>query len=323
MAILFTILLAMSIMSWGYVIYSSVGGKILEHIVPLSIGIFSTLSVVIISFAISIFVVRTINHISSSAASIVNTEDFSRRIKSISNWDDLSNLSSVLNILFGSIDTLLKDIKSVTDNIAHDLKTPLTRLKNKLENIHETNPNKEILDAMDECDKLLEVFNSLLKLNRLEHGREKLQKKRIEISYLINDATELYTPILEEKNITIKSQLAQKTLNIDKNLIFQSIVNILDNCYKYSGENTCVSIKGFIKGSSYNLKISDSGNGVNSDNSDKIFERFFREDTSRTQVGNGLGLALVKNIIELHGGSIEAKANIPQGLTMTIKLPLH
>lgn len=175
---------------------------------------------------------------------------------------------------------------------------------------------------MDECDKLLEVFNSLLKLNRLEHGRENFKKAyRNILSYKWCDWT-LYTNF-RGKNITIKSQLAQKTLNIDKNLIFQSIVNILDNCYKYSGENTCVSIKGFIKGSSYNLKISDSGNGVNSDNSDKIFERFFREDTSRTQVGNGLGLALVKNIIELHGGSIEAKANIPQGLTMTIKLPLH
>lgn len=323
MAILFTVLLAMSIISWGYVIYSSVGSKILEHIVPLSIGIFSTLSVVIISFAISVFVVRTINHISSSAASIVNTEDFSRRIETISNWDDLSNLSNMLNILFGSIDALLNDIKSVTDNIAHDLKTPLTRLRNKLESIHEANPNQETQEAVDECDKLLEIFNSLLRLNRLEHGREKLQKKRIEISQLANDAIELYAPVLEDKNISIKSQITHKSLNVDKNLIFQSIVNILDNCYKYAGENTYISINGFIEGSSYNLEISDLGSGINSANIEKIFERFFREDISRTQSGNGLGLALVKNIIELHGGNIEAKANTPHGLSIIIKLPLH
>ncbi|MGQ4005760.1 HAMP domain-containing sensor histidine kinase [Francisellaceae bacterium CB300] len=323
MAILFTILLAMSIISWGYVIYSSVGDKILEHIVPLSIGVFSTISVVIISFAISIFVVRTINHISSSAASIVNTEDFSRRIETISNWDDLSNLSNMLNILFGSIDTLLNDIKSVTDNIAHDLKTPLTRLKNKLENIYDSNPNQQIQDALNECDKLLEIFNSLLRLNRLEHGREKLQKKRINIADLIEDAIELYSPVLEEKNIPIKSQITAKTLNIDKNLIFQSVINILDNCYKYSGESTFVSMSGYIKESRYILEISDSGAGINAKHNDKIFERFFREDTSRTLIGNGLGLALVKNIIELHGGSILAKANIPSGLNIVITLPLH
>ena len=132
MAILFTVLLATSILSWGYIIFSSVGDKVLEHIVPLTIGIFSTLSVVIISYLISFFVVQKINHISSSAATIVNTEDFTRRIESKTNWDDLSNLSNMLNSLFGNVDELLRDIKNVTNNIAHDLKKPLAKLKGNL-----------------------------------------------------------------------------------------------------------------------------------------------------------------------------------------------
>lgn len=323
MAILFTVLLAVSIISWGYIIYASIGDRVLEHIALLTIGTFSVLSVIIISFAISIFVVKTINHISQSAASIVNTEDFSRRIETISNWDDLSNLSNMLNILFGSVDNLLSDIKTVTDNIAHDLKTPLTRLKNKLENIQETNPSQEIQDAVNECDKLLEIFNSLLRLNRLEHGREKLQKKRINIKNIIDDAIELYEPMFEDKSILIKSQIEASTLNIDKNLIFQSIVNILDNCYKYAGVNTYVAVNGFLHNSKYTIEISDSGGGISAINSDKIFDKFFREDISRTKAGNGLGLALVKNIIELHGGNIITKANTPEGLTIVITLPLH
>ena len=323
MAILFTILLAMSILSWGYIIFSSVGDRVLEHIVPLSIGIFSTLSVVLISYLISFFVVKKINHISSSAATIVNTEDFSRRIESKTNWDDLSNLSNMLNSLFGNVDELLSDIKNVTNNIAHDLKTPLTRLKNKLEQLAEKQPNDETQAALVECDKLLEIFNSLLRLNRLEHGREKLIKKRINIQDLINDAVELYEPVFDDKNIILKCNVENKMLNIDKNLIFQSIVNILDNCYKYSGENSSILITGLVNQNNYTLTIADSGSGISSQNHDKIFERFFREDTSRSLIGNGLGLALVKNIIELHRGEIFARNNIPNGLQIIISLPLH
>ena len=323
MAILFTVLLATSILSWGYIIFSSVGDKVLEHIVPLTIGIFSTLSVVIISYLISFFVVQKINHISSSAATIVNTEDFTRRIESKTNWDDLSNLSNMLNSLFGNVDELLRDIKNVTNNIAHDLKTPLTRLKNKLEQLAEKQPNEETQAALSECNKLLEIFNSLLRLNRLEHGREKLIKKRIDIQFLINDAVELYEPVFEEKNISLKCNIENKMLNIDKSLIFQSIINILDNCYKYSGENPSISMVGEVNKGLYKLTISDTGSGVSSQNYDKIFERFFREDASRSLIGNGLGLALVKNIIELHGGTIIARANAPSGLSLELSLPLH
>ncbi len=322
-AILFTVLLATGISSWGYIIFSSVGDKVLEHLVPLTIGIFSTLSVVIISYFISFFVFQKINHISSSAATIVNTEDFSRRIESKTNWDDLSNLSNMLNGLFGNVDELLSGIKNVTNNIAHDLKTPLTRLKNKLEQLAEKHPNEETQVALAECNKLLEIFNSLLRLNRLEHGREKLIKKRIDIQHLTNDAVELYEPVFEEKNISLKCDLEKKMLNIDKSLIFQSIINILDNCYKYSGVNSSVLINGEVDRGGYKLTISDTGTGVNSQNHDKIFARFFREDNSRSLVSNGLGLALVKNIIELHGGTIAAKANSPSGLIIEVLLPLH
>ncbi|WP_234366820.1 HAMP domain-containing sensor histidine kinase, partial [Francisella tularensis] len=251
MAMLFTVLLGLSIVSWIYIIFSAVGDRVIEHIIPLSIGIFCTVSVVIISYLISVFVVKKINHIASSAAAIVNTQDFSQRIKSNTNWDDLSNLANILNILLANIKELLVDIKSVSNNIAHDLKTPLTRLKNKLEDLEQTNPNKDSSDALAECNQLLDIFNSLLRLNLLEHGRESLTKKRLDIKNIIDDAIELYEPIFEQKNIQLQTNILAKKLNLNKNLIFQSIINILDNCYKYSKDNTEISINTKIQNSKY------------------------------------------------------------------------
>ena len=321
MAMLFTILLGLSIVSWVYIIFTALGDRVIEHIVPLSIGIFCTASVVIIIY--SVFVVRKINHIASSVASIVNTQDFSQRIKSNTNWDDLSNLANILNILLANIENLLLDIKSVSSNIAHDLKTPLTRLKNRLENLEHTNPSKDIVEALAECNQLLDIFNSLLRLNRLEHGRENLIKKRLDIKNIIDDAIELYEPIFEQKNIQLQTNILPKNLNIDKNLIFQSITNILDNCYKYSDHNTEISITTKIQNSKYIIEIADQGIGINNKNTDKIFKRFFREEKSCIQTGNGLGLSLVKKIIQLHDGDIIAKNNNPQGLKIIISLPLH
>ena len=322
-AMLFTILLGLSIVSWVYIIFTALGDRVIEHIVPLSIGIFCTASVVIISYLISVFVVRKINHIASSAASIVNTQDFSQRIKSNTNWDDLSNLANILNILLANIEDLLLDIKSVSNNIAHDLKTPLTRLKNRLENLEHTNPSKDIVEALAECNQLLDIFNSLLRLNRLEHGRENLIKKRLDIKNIIDDAIELYEPIFEQKNIQLQTNILPRNLNIDKNLIFQSITSILDNCYKYSDHNTEISITTKIQPSKYIIEIADQGIGINNENIDKIFERFFREEKNRSQTGNGLGLSLVKKIIQLHDGNIIAKNNNPQGLKIIISLSLH
>ncbi|WP_044526750.1 sensor histidine kinase [Francisella philomiragia] len=323
MAMLFTILLGLSIASWIYIIFSALGNRVTEHIIPLSIGIFCTASVVIISYLISVFVVKKINFIASSAASIVNTRDFSQRIKSDTSWDDLSNLANILNILLANIDELLVDIKSVSNNIAHDLKTPLTRLKNKLENLEQTCPNNDTAEALAECNQLLDIFNSILRLNRLEHGRENLLKKNSDVKKIIYDAIELYEPMFEQKNIKLDISVISKNLNIDKNLIFQSITNILDNSYKYSKDDTEIKISTKIQNSKYIITFTDQGIGVNQENIDKIFERFFREEKSRSQIGNGLGLSLVRKIIQLHNGNITATNNNPHGLIIEISLPLH
>nr|WP_234385428.1 HAMP domain-containing sensor histidine kinase [Francisella orientalis] len=232
-------------------------------------------------------------------------------------------MENILNILLANIDELLVDIKSVSNNIAHDLKTPLTRFKNKLENLDQTCPNNDTAEALAECNQLLDIFNSILRLNRPEHGRENLLKKNSDVKKIIDDAIELYEPMFEQKNIKLDISVISKNLNIDKNIIFQSITNILDNSYKYSKDDTEITISTKIQNSKYIIIFTDQGIGVNEENIDKIFERFFREEKSRSQIGNGSGLSLVRKIIQLHNGNITATNNHPHGLIIEISLPLH
>lgn len=145
----------------------------------------------------------------------------------------------------------------------------------------------------------------------------------MDIKNIINDAIELYEPMFEQKSILLETSIQSKNISIDKNLIFQSITNILDNCYKYSEQNTKVKIVSRIENSKYKVEITDQGIGISDKNANKIFDRFFREEKSRTHTGNGLGLSLVKKIIQLHNGNISAQNNMPNGLKITISLPLH
>ncbi|APC97003.1 sensor histidine kinase [Francisella frigiditurris] len=322
MAMLFTILLSFSLASWGYILYVS-SSEIYLHIIPLSIAILSTFAVVIISFLISVFVVKKINQIANTAVSIVNTQDLSRRIEVNVKWDDLSNLAHVLNILLANIETLLIDIKNVSDSVAHDLRTPLTRLKNQLEDLDKTDPSENTYNALANCNHILDIFNSILKINHLEHGRQKLDKQKFDIAKVIDDAIELYQPMMEDKKIALIKDIKSIEISIDKSLIFQSIINILDNSLKYSDKRTTILINSYKKNNFYILEIIDEGIGVKEENLENIFNRFFREENSRSTKGNGLGLVLVKKVIELHGGKITAKNNNPVGLIIKIQLPIR
>ena len=323
MAIVFTLLLCTSILSLIYMVYITKSDTPNIHIIPLSISICCILMVIIISYVISIFVVKKINSISSTAISIINTQDLSRRIDVDTKWDDLSNLGYVLNILLTNIEDLLDDIKNVSDNIAHDLRTPLTRLRNNLDSLDKKYQNDDTAKALKDCDLLLSIFSSLLQINRLEHGKQRLNKNKQNIKNVINDAIELYEPIADEKNIKFYIDIESRNLYIDKNLIFQSIINVLDNAIKFSSKDSFISIKAYLFASNYRIEITDNGVGIQEENSKNIFDKFFIENNSRSQKGNGLGLVLVKKTIELHNGNVYAKPNEPDGLQIILEIPIH
>ncbi|MEJ2116330.1 MAG: histidine kinase dimerization/phospho-acceptor domain-containing protein, partial [Gammaproteobacteria bacterium] len=178
----------------------------------ISLSVVSVLALLLIAvagFLISIFVVTRINRIADTAHEIIITGDLTKRLEVDSKWDDLSFLASVLNEMLEKIETLMTGVQHITDTVAHDLRTPLARLRNKLErvslesNTHEQNIQETISPLVREVDRLLKTFNALLSLSSLESGRQSLKFETFDLEKVLMDAIDLYTPLAEEKNQAI------------------------------------------------------------------------------------------------------------------------
>lgn len=273
------------------------------------------LLVILISFFISMFVVTRINKIANTAKEIINTGDISRRIDVDSKWDDLSYLSNTLNELLSKIESLMQGIRNVSDNIAHDLRTPITRLRGELEKLK----NKKLADSdieklVGEADNILNIFNSLLRIANIEKGKRYQSFAKVSICEVLQDVMELYEPLAEERNIIIKSAIGNNfIINGGRDLLFQMFANLLDNAIKFSQDRSSV----LISQHQNEFIISDNGIGIADEEREKVFDRFYRSDKSRNKPGSGLGLSMVKAITDLHNAKIVLDNNNP-GLKVVI-----
>ncbi len=280
--------------------------------------------VIIVSYLISLFVVSRINRMSDTALEIMQTGDLSRRLVIDSRWDDLSHLSGVLNQMLERIEKLMDGVKQVSDNIAHDLRTPLTRLRNQLEKLsHNGASAQEVSDLIEEADHILQTFQSLLRISRMDAGQEKTSFHEVDLQPLMLDVAELYNPLAEEKSVklTVEGPLQSIVLG-DRNLLFQAFANVLDNALKYSEPGGQITGK-WQQGSNEAIEVvvEDQGPGIPDEEKEMVFERFYRCDASRSSRGSGLGLSLVASIIRLHDGSITLADCRPSGLRVVITLP--
>lgn len=281
------------------------------------------LMVILVSFFISNFVVSRTNIIAGTAKNIIRTGDLSRRISIDSHWDDLSNLAQILNALLDKIELLMTDVRNVTDNIAHDLRTPLTHLRNELQDARKKEDiTKDDIDRMIiEADHLLSTFNSLLRITNIEKAKRHGALSETNLSEILEDVAELYEPLAEDKNIKIEKNIEQKIIiNGDRNLLFQLFANLLDNAVKYSEETGTISVTLKKLKKSLEIKICDQGIGISDSDKEKVFDRFYRADKSRSKKGTGLGLSLVKAILELHDSKIKLLDNNP-GVRVVINIP--
>lgn len=267
-------------------------------------------AVIFVSFAISGFVVSRINRITDTAHNIIKTGDLSQRLEIDSHWDDLSNMAKVLNLMLNRIEDLMKGIKTVSDNIAHDLRTPLTRLRSKLEYL----PEDVSEPLTKEADQLLATFSALLRISNIETGKRHNRFKNIDIAKVMIDAIDLYTPLIEEKKITLETKIKSTSISGDKDLLFQVCANLIDNAVKYTPEKGHLDITVTDQRS---ISIADSGTGIPDKDIKHVFDRFYRADDSRSKPGNGLGLSLVKAALDLHNANIILSNNHP-GLKVTI-----
>ncbi len=290
-------------------------------------GITILLMLVVIgtSFFISNYVVSLINKIAGTSRQIMATGDLSKRIDINTSWDDLGNLAAILNEMLDRIENLLQGVRRVTDNIAHDLRTPLSRLRNRIEELEQHlkkkgNSEEHNLaeNLIQEADYLLVTFNALLRIANIESGKRHSQFADLSLDELAGDVLEFYQPLAEDRGLRIDAHLVACQLRGDRDLLFQAIANLLDNAIKFAPPGTAIELDLVAGPAKPQLTIRDHGPGIRDEDKPRVFDRFFRSEESRNSPGNGLGLSLVAAVLELHKASIELRDAGP-GLQILIR----
>jgi signal transduction histidine kinase len=242
--------------------------------------------------------------------------------------DEIDQLATTFNRMVDRMQTLLTEIKEMSDNIAHDLKSPVTRIRGTAEVTLTTGTSVEDYENMaastiEDCDRLLDMINTMLLISRTEAGVEKPANEKVEVSTLIRQACELFSPIAEDKNVSLNYRAAEQTpVSGDARLLQRMLSNILDNAVKYTppGGKVEVSLTG-AKNHNVTISVRDTGVGISEADLPRIFERFYRCDQSRSLPGTGLGLSLARAIARAHGGDITVTSAVDQGSNFTISLP--
>lgn len=312
MAAFFTLLLGISVAIVSHAMFGSDSTKLAGAVV---IALMSL--VVLVSFIISRFVVSRINMIAKTARDIMDTGDLSQRIQIDTKWDDLSNLAQLLNRFLERNESLMDGIREVSNNIAHDLRTPLTHLRNQIEDMKSRDLHEHDMDELlAEADQILAIFNSLLRISNIEKGKRYQAFEKIDLHALLGDVIELFEPVAEEKNVRIHHKKSSDIgVKGDRHLLFQLFANILSNAIKFSPHGSDV----IISATASEVIVADNGTGIADAEKELVFQRFYRSDASRNAEGNGLGLSLVKAIIDLHQGNIMMEDNHP-GLRVRVRL---
>ena len=238
--------------------------------------------------------------------------------------DAFDQVAFRFNAMLDRIEELLGGVRHATDHIAHDLRTPLTRLRNRLEDLRQQAREAELqvhLDrAVAETDQLLQSFGALLRLSRIEAQALDADAPRVALAEVVKDAVELYAPIGAERGIRLQVQLAAASVRGDRDQLFQLVVNLLDNALKYAPAGSEVEVRLDAVADGVRLQVGDRGPGIPEAERERVFDRFQRLEAHRGSPGTGLGLSLVRAIVRHHGGQVQLLDNAP-GLRVQVLLP--
>lgn len=263
----------------------------------------------------------------NSAARTVIAGDLSGRVLLRGSGDDFDRLGETLNVMLSRIEELLEAIRRVSDSVAHELRTPLARLLVSLEEMAEPGADQRealLKEATGEARRLQRVFDALLRIARIESGRHEDQPQPVALAQLVEDAVEFYQPDAESKAITLRAAAdeAPITLQGDPHLLFQALVNLIDNALKYTPRDGEVLVGVARQGADAVLYVSDTGIGIADGDRERLTERFYRADAAYGVPGEGLGLSLVAAVVARHGGSLQFLGQ-ERGTRVELRFPIY
>ena len=265
---------------------------------------------------------RRIEAINRTSREIMEGE-LSRRVYRDGSGDDFDQLAANLNRMLERIEDLMASVRQVSDNIAHDLRTPVTHLRTRLELARggdELQAREAVDQAIEDAEELLRTFNALLRIARIEAKGRRDAFVELDLAPLIDDIAELYEPVAAQKRQRLEAKTERDlVLSGDRDQLFQALANLVDNAIKYTPDGGSILLSAGVRGDRIAVTVADTGPGIPVELRGKVFERFFRIDASRATEGNGLGLSLVRAVADLHGASIELGDRDP-GLRVEMSL---
>lgn len=258
------------------------------------------------------------------SARYILSGNLAQRLKLAGRDDELDELANEFNQAFAEIEKLMEATRHVSSAIAHDMRRPISALRYRLEELsrHPDLPSdmREALNALlEQTDAALNTFSALLRLARLESGSYGPNKEALDLKNLLQEVVETYEPVAAAHEMRFTSQLHSAWVSADANLLFLALQNIIDNAINYG--STQIDVRLDIQQERARIEIRDHGPGVPEESLPRLFERFYRGDSARTEGGSGIGLALVRAVAEVHGGEVSAR-NAQPGLAVTMVLPL-
>jgi len=268
---------------------------------------------------------RRVDMITRTADAIIDG-DLSRRIERTGSGDDFDHLSATLNVMLDRIAGLMENLRQVSSDIAHDLRTPLSRLRQDLEEAQKRDLSaadfkRVIEDAVAEADVLLETFSALLRIAQIEAGTRRSAFRPVDLSDVMRTVAEAYAPAVEESGRTLRTDIAEGVqVGGDRGLLSQLFVNLVENALHHTPPGTTIALRLSGQSAGVVAEVADTGPGIPADERVKVFRRFYRLERSRTAPGSGLGLSTVAAIVELHHAAIELLDNEP-GLRVVIRFP--
>jgi len=257
--------------------------------------------------------------------------DLTQRVPVTGSGDEFDQLAHNLNVMLDQVERLMVGMRQVTDNIAHDLRTPLARLRSRLEVTLIEKPDaaryaEALRDTIAEADNLLGTFNALLSIAEAEAGSRRTGMGTVDLAEIARNVAELYEPVADDQGLALTLQVPDSVMvRGDRHLLSQAIANLLDNALKYTPAGSVALTVATVDGSAQ-VEVADSGPGVPAERREAVFDRFVRLEGSRSTPGNGLGLSLVRAVAKLHDGAVwleDSKPGAePPGLKVVLRIPL-